>query len=431
MIPEEKHSAILEDARRALRILFDRPDGTANEFSVDRFLRLFEGALTPDAGYANALWREFGRREFGGQLEERLLEALIENRVLPADLAAPEWSENLRFLLTEAASLLKAAVRLPEAMDAAERRMLLPAASEFFHAAAAPENLRELADSLRSRDRFRADRAFRYIGGKFIPADPGAAKPLKKFFGFPSIRAQFQRYFREFAEGKINLPLLIYSLPGHGKTSLTISHVLAEPDLVLILPEVAALESGWNELIAPLAARPDHKFVLFFDDIDPRTTDWYSFRTNVGGAFTLPDNVMPVLASNYEFPASILSRGRQLSFPIFDELRCIEMVEDFLTDFGLKRINHNLVLLIAADYTEEFGQKKFTELSPRSLTRYLEIYQKDRIKRKTIVELSLGPMITRPDSQLFYEFNIDLMRSLYGDDYIKKLLKQRLKDLEG
>ena len=33
------------------------------------------------------------------------------------------------------------------------------------------------------------------------------------------------------------------------------------------------------------------------------------------------------------------------------------------------------------------------------------------------------------DAQLFYEFNIDLMRSLYGEEYIKRLLKQRLDDL--
>ncbi len=427
----EEKIARMNVGRRALRILFARPGEDAAGFGNDRFLALLDGALSSDASCVNALWREFGRRALSGIIEERLLEAMIENRVLPAELAAPEWGGNLSFLLGQSAALLQELAELPEKMESGERQMVMPAAAELLHEVKCYGSLRELAEALKERDRFRSDRAFRYVAGKFIPAEPGAYKELKNFYGFPSVRTQFQRYFREFAAGEINLPLLIYSLPGHGKTSMTVSHVLAEENLVLILPEPAALEEGWNELIAPLAARPDHRFVVFFDDIDPRTTDWYSFRTNVGGAFTLPPNVMPVLAANYEFPASILSRGRQLSFPVFDELRCIEMVEDFLTAFGLKRINHNLVLLIAADYTEEFGQKKFTELSPRSLTRYLEIYQKDRIKRKTIVELSLGQMITRPDAELFYEFNIELMRSLYGDDYIKKLLKQRLKDIEG
>ena len=38
-------------------------------------------------------------------------------------------------------------------------------------------------------------------------------------------------------------------------------------------------------------------------------------------------------------------------------------------------------------------------------------------------------MVTRPDAQLFYEFNIELMRSLYGEEHIKRLLKERLDDL--
>ena len=108
----------------------------------------------------------------------------------------------------------------------------------------------------------------------------------------------------------------------------------------------------------------------------------------------------------------------------------MEMVEDFLSGFGVKRTAKNLISIISADYTEEFSQKKFTELSPRSLIRYLSGYEHDQIKRKTMVELSFGPMITRPDAELFYEFNIELMRSLYGEEYIQKLLKERLKALE-
>lgn len=105
------------------------------------------------------------------------------------------------------------------------------------------------------------------------------------------------------------------------------------------------------------------------------------------------------------------------------------MVEDFLATFGVRHHHRNLISQIAADYTEEFGQKKFTELSPRSLIRYLSAYEHDQNKRRTIIELASGPMVTRPDAQLFYEFNIDLMRSLYGEEYIKRLLKQRLDDL--
>jgi len=35
----------------------------------------------------------------------------------------------------------------------------------------------------------------------------------------------------------------------------------------------------------------------------------------------------------------------------------------------------------------------------------------------------------KENGELFYEFNIELMRSLYGEEYIKKLLKDKLKNL--
>ena len=41
----------------------------------------------------------------------------------------------------------------------------------------------------------------------------------------------------------------------------------------------------------------------------------------------------------------------------------------------------------------------------------------------------MGQMITRPDAELFYSFNINLMRSLYGDEYIARLREEKLKAL--
>jgi hypothetical protein len=93
----------------------------------------------------------------------------------------------------------------------------------------------------------------------------------------------------------------------------------------------------------------------------------------------------------------------------------------------LKSAPRNLVSLIGADYCEEFGQKKFTELSPRTLMRYLAYYEGNQSKRRTMVELSMGELITKPDAELFYEFNINLMRTLYGDEYIDKLREAELR----
>ena len=46
-----------------------------------------------------------------------------------------------------------------------------------------------------------------------------------------------------------------------------------------------------------------------------------------------------------------------------------------------------------------------------------------------MVEMSMGEMVTRPDAKLFYEFNINLMRDLYGEEYINRLRNEKLKNL--
>ena len=46
-----------------------------------------------------------------------------------------------------------------------------------------------------------------------------------------------------------------------------------------------------------------------------------------------------------------------------------------------------------------------------------------------MLELSRQEMIVRPDAQLFYEFNIKLLRSLYGESYIEQLRDEKLRQL--
>ena len=420
----------------AFRVLFTVP-GPGGEVRIPEnpFLHLLKGVIDAAAAkdngasvadYFNELFRRYGK-----SMKEELFSALFESftnaGVSPEDLKEKKASnEMLSFLFHEAAALFEMLLEIREELPAFG---VLPGAEKIFDELKEFFSGDELAGAIAGADRFLRGRVFRFINNRFVPAKADSAKPVEKFFGFPGVRSSFQDHFRKYSSGVSNIPLLIHSLPGYGKTSMTVSYALAEKDIVLILPEPEALEEDWHTLMEPLTARKDLKFVVFFDDIDPRSVNWYKFRTHVGGAFTLPDNVNVVLSANYEFPPSILSRGRRVSYPVFDEIRCVEMVEDFLHDFGLRSIPGNLVSLIAADYTEEFGQHKFTELSPRTLMRYLTIYQKNAVKRRNIVELAMGPMITRPDPELFYEFNIELMRSLYGEEYIKRLLKERLKNL--
>ncbi len=297
------------------------------------------------------------------------------------------------------------------------------------------DNLREITgDELKEKilecDPFHKCRTFSYINGRFEFSELKEKHAYDDFFGFLSVRKIFASHFKDFADGKSNIPLIISSLPGHGKTQLTIAHALQYSDITLILATPDSMEEGFAELLAKLERRSDRKFVLFFDDIVPDELNWYYFRTHVGGSFKAPENVLICLASNYHFPPSIISRGRSVLFPIFDEIRCMEMVEEFLKSCHLSRPPANLILMITADYTEHFGQKRFSELSPRTLMRYLAQYKTDQYKRKTMLDLSSGEVITRPDAQLFYEFNVELMRKLYGNEYIESMLKNRLREIE-
>ena len=266
-----------------------------------------------------------------------------------------------------------------------------------------------IVDALRQKaldaDSFRTGRVFRYCDSEFAPVRLAPIRKVDEFFGYREARDLFKRYFAGFAEHGENLPLLISSHPGLGKTHFTISHALSFENLTLVLPEPENLERPLEGLLRALAARKSREFVVFFDDIDTRKVDWYYFRTQIGGSFVLPDNVAVVIASNHQFPANISSRGRGFEFPLFDEVECQKMVEDFLRFMGMRNPPPALASVIAADYVEEYGQHVFEELSPRTLARYLERYNEDARKRKRMLDLSREEIIAVPDAQAFYDAN--------------------------
>ena len=265
-------------------------------------------------------------------------------------------------------------------------------------------------------DPFAHGRIFRHMNGEFVPLTLPSIRSADEFYGYQSVRRMFQEHFKAFSEGRSNLPLLISSLPGLGKTQMSIAYSLSFPDITLIIPQPGDIAAGLEPLIAKLAAWPEHKFMLFFDDIDASKTDWFYFRTNIGGTFSLPENITLTIASNQRFPANISSRGRGCEFPMFDEIRCQEMILDFLSAKGLREPSKNLVAVIASDYVSEFGQKQFEELSPRTLVRYLDHYLSDPAKRRTLMDEANGEVVPQPDPQVFYEENVKLMRSIHGED---------------
>ena len=270
-------------------------------------------------------------------------------------------------------------------------------------------------------DPFRTGRSFRYSAPSFSHVTLNSIRPVSAFYGYESVKETFRKHFLAFAKGQDNLPLLITSMPGLGKTHFSIAYTLAFPQLTLILPEPEDLGPRLPELIARLEKRRTHKFVVFFDDVDTRNIDWYYFRTHVGGSFILPDNICVVIASNFRFPPNISSRGREVCFPLFDEESCKGMILDYLRGLKMRNPSPELISVLTADYQEAYGQKIYPELSPRSLVRYLDTYDRNPDKRRRMLEFSRQSLITRPDPQLFHDFNVRAIKALYGEEGLEEL----------
>ena len=397
----------------------------------------------------NSLAQCCGGHSFGAMVDGALFEALLRLNAAsplrpellkavenPAAVAGGTIRHAIRFAKSLAA-VLKSSAALQEYAVQKEQGLLSrlsPAAGALslrgsVFPRATPKGLAmELAVQFAQNDPFAHDRAFRYKNKEFLAVELKSIRSVDQFFGYAEAKRVFQEHFSGFVDGKHNLPLLVSGLPGLGKTQMTIAYALYYPEVTLILPGPESLQAGLEELIEKLAASPAHKFIVFFDDIDTRELNWYYFRTHVGGSFALPRNVMTVIASNYRFPPNISSRGRAFTFPFFDEIRCQEMIEDMLLSRGMEHVPPELLSLIAADYVESFGQKLFDELSPRTLARYLELYLADQEKRRLMLELSHGDVITKPDPQAFYAQNLGLLRALYGKEAIDEI---REKELSG
>ncbi|OQA85320.1 MAG: hypothetical protein BWY31_01955 [Lentisphaerae bacterium ADurb.Bin242] len=466
----------LDQARASFNVLFEKmsPDGVSREIVSLRnhafleTLRVFLGKLygelllsgakdslettcssEPDSVDAlNSLALLSGAKTFGSVLDDALFEALLRlNATTPL---RPELLRAVEKPETLSGSTLRHAVRFAKALDfllghcpalqsyakssGRELSRLTPSAGalNLKYSVFLRLTLKGLALELASRfeksDLFAGARTFRYMHGEFVPVTLRSIRKVEDFFGYNEAKRVLEDHFSSFVAGRHNLPLLISGLPGLGKTQMTIAYALSHPEVILILPGPDALQERLEELIEKLANAPSHKFVIFFDDIDTRSINWYFFCTHIGGSFSPPSNVMTVIASNYKFPPNISSRGRSFTFPFFDEIRCQEMIEDLFLARGMKHVSPELLSVIAADYVESFGQKLFDELSPRTLARYLELYLADREKRRRLLEFSRGEMITKPDPQAFYAMNLKLLRALYGEEAIDEI---REKELSG
>ncbi len=382
----------------------------------------------PDSiDYINSLVSQCRKQSFSDVLIAAIIESATLEQTRPDE---KKDDEMVKFKLAHGDRLVKSGIRLMvdyvellSKMDksAASLTRLSPSfknkisSSEIFNSKTDLSSMmiNELQERFQKMDPFLSgDRTFRILESKFIPAKLGPVRPVNQFYGFLSAKEFFRKYLSGFSLKGENFPLLITSLPGLGKTHFTISYTLSFDNLTLVLCEPHDLEKPLVDIIEILGKRSNRRFVLFFDDVDTRKIDWYYFRTNIGGSCVLPENITVIIASNYDYPANILSRGRGFTFPFFDEITCQEMVLDFLMSMGMKSPRKELVSVIAADYVEDFGQHVFEELSPRTLVRYLERYHNDPVKRKKALDLSKQDVITAPDAMCFYEANQKVIQRL-------------------
>lgn len=401
-------------------------------FSIESELKsttIEEKGNEPDSiDYLNALISQYGDQPLSEIVKSGVLDIMTAGRLFMIDETTDIHEDDiLHYQLQHSEVIIKDGIKLlkdyfeyiqkteksgPERIRPEKTEFLKP---DTFNVGNKKKN-KNLAEQLRAKaleiDPFKTSRAFRFSNKEFIPSELVSIRAVDDFFGYHEMRDLFYSYFSAFSHKGENFPLLISSLPGLGKTHFTISYTLSFDDLTLILPEPGDLEKPLESIISQLARRKNRKFVIFFDDVDTRKIDWYNFRTLVGGSFVLPENISIVIASNYEFPANISSRGRGVTFPIFDEIECKEMVSDFLKHMGMKNPPEPLIAVISADYVEAFGQHSFEELSPRTLVRYLEQYNNNAKKRQKMLEMSREELVSQPDSQIFYEANVKVTERL-------------------
>lgn len=429
----ELYHAALEAVSKDLMMLADNPDSAARLYkTVDTEADSIE--------YINEICRYCGDMSFATTIENSISDAFNADGFLSRIRSSDNLNTGDSFVISHAERLcrnsrfLLAYVKLlrkinGEASGRLER--LNPTLENIMREDQAWENVSNTVEFFTAKaeaaDPFAGHRAYRYVNGEFYPANMNNIRPVNNFFGYLGVRQNYADHFEGFIREEHNVPLLISSLPGLGKTHLTISYALRHPKVTLILPEPEDLVNGLETLIGKLAPRTDRKFVIFFDDIEPDKINWYYFRTHIGGSIALPSHITVALASNYEFPANISSRGLGIKFPIFDELRCMEMIEEFLISMGMRHPRENLIMTIAADYVEQFGQHRYEELSPRTLIRYLDTYKHDRDKRRRVLEASSGDLVFKPDPQAFHSFNVNLMKAIYGPEIVDILREEQLK----
>ncbi len=263
-----------------------------------------------------------------------------------------------------------------------------------------------LRERIKSRDAFSASRTFRPVHNEIRPGALGDIRSLKNFYGYVAEQEFFLKHFGGFVQGDSVAPLLLTSLPGMGKTHLTIATALSFPEVTLINAGSESLEGPLEPLIATLGAHHYRRFVLFFDDVDPEPINWSTFRNQVEGYLPYADNVAMVIATNGEFSTRVTSRCACFAFRPMSSEVCQEFISDYLDEYRwMSQPYPNLVSTVAADFASMYKRGVLSDLTPRSLIRYFEMLEGDKEKIKGLIRESLGEIVRVPMEEAFYTSN--------------------------
>ena len=417
VLRELAHGRVLELCHAFLRAASRGPAG-ADDAPDD----------SPDAvDYYNGLLRSSGERGVVDVLTECVWDALGE--LLPAGSAeaGPSAGARLAHAAGHAARLVAGvgtvlggfpglcgadggAGDLPRMLPAGKAPACDAAGALAGLGRAVEADIDEAAALIKAHDRFSISRAFRVHRGRIVPTSLGPVRTADELYGYDAEKRFFERYFARLHEGKRQIPLLLTGLPGLGKTQFTLSYSLRFADLVLVLADPPLLAEPLDGLLATFGRYAYRRFVLFFDDVEPGGIDWSAFRSHADGYLLQPANTAIVAASNYPFPASVVSRSTALAFREMDVELCGEMVADYIgrRGRGSSGLAKNLVSLMVLDYVNEYINGPLNELTPRSLVRYLEMLEGDVERRKVLCAEALSPSVRKPSDgtrSAFHESN--------------------------
>jgi len=428
------HKELL-DAYRALLAAIDRelrqvPEDPA---SARLYADILDGA--PDSiDYLNFLIRQSGRRPFAELLKESVWDVVRDR--LPQ--GGPEENNGadaqLHHTIGHAARVFELGVRIPQeyfalvgkcadvrdgdapsrldptGLGSLEAEFALLKSAEGHLDPAMLEKIRAL---IKAQDDFSGSRTFRAHGSTIRPFSLGEIRTHEDFYGYKIEKRFFETHMTAFAEGKKVQPLLVSGLPGLGKTHMTIASTLSFPDFTLVNAGLEEIERHIEAIMAALGRYHYRKFVLFFDDLDPRKVDWGSFRHQVDGYLPRPRNVLMVIASNTAFPARVLSRCHAMTFRPMACTICREMITDYLRKHRwMSQPYPNLVSTVSADYVNQYTNGPLNELTPRSMVRYFETLEPNRDKIRRLIRDSLEDMTHAPTEDPFVESNNRIIKMM-------------------